>query len=86
MEMGTRCFQIPVGKLDREYEDPDDVELEDLAFHDPRKPKQGMDVKKLDGRDHITTWSESKKGQQFGLYVETVPGKFGILKENSTFN
>ena len=33
-----------------------------------------MDTTKLDGRDHITTWSESKKGQQFGMYVTTKPG------------
>lgn len=42
---------------------------------DERKPKQGMDTRKLDGRDHITTWSEAKKGQQLGMYVNTVPGK-----------
>jgi len=60
--------------LDRDYEKDDDVELEDLPFYDDRKPKEGMDIKKLDGRDHITTWSQSKKGQQFGLYVETVKG------------
>ena len=41
---------------------------------DERKPKQGMDTRKLDGRDHITTWSEAKKGQQLGMYVNTVPG------------
>ena len=33
-----------------------------------------MDTTKLNGRDHITTWSESKKGQQFGMYVTTKPG------------
>ena len=41
---------------------------------DERKPKQGMDTRKLDGRDHITTWSEAKKGQQLGMYVNIVPG------------
>ena len=53
--------------------------MEDLPFYDERKPKQGMDTRKLDGRDHVTTWSESKKGQQFGLYVNTVDGKFNIF-------
>lgn len=67
------------GQLDREYEADDDVELEDLPFYDERKPKQGMDTRKLDGRDHVTTWSESKKGQQFGLYVNTVDGQFRIF-------
>merc|ERR1712130_313274 len=67
--------EINPAKLDKEYEEDDDVELEDLEFHDPRKPKQGMDISKLDGRDHITTWSQSKKGQQFGLYVNVVEGK-----------
>jgi len=66
--------EIDIGQLDREYEADDDVELEDLPFYDERKPKQGMDTRKLDGRDHVTTWSESKKGQQFGLYVNTVDG------------
>ena len=45
---------------------------------DERKPKQGMDTRKLDGRDHITTWSEAKKGQQLGMYVNTVPGKWCV--------
>ena len=44
---------------------------------DERRPKKGMDTTKLDGRDHVTTWSESKKGQQLGLYVTVVPGLFG---------
>jgi len=70
--------EINPAKLDKEYEEDDDVELEDLEFHDPRKPKQGMDISKLDGRDHVTTWSQSKKGQQFGLYVNVVEG----LSEN----
>ena len=67
-----------VGQLDREYEADDDVEVEDLPFYDERKPKQGMDTSKLDGRDHVTTWSQSKKGQQFGLYVNTVEGNLVI--------
>ena len=43
---------------------------------DERRPKKGMDTTKLDGRDHVTTWSESKKGQQLGLYVTVVPGSY----------
>ena len=42
---------------------------------DERRPKKGMDTTKLDGRDHVTTWSESKKGQQLGLYVTVVEGQ-----------
>ena len=33
-----------------------------------------MDTTKLDGRDHVTSWSESKKGKNFGMYVTTTPG------------
>ncbi len=50
---------------------------------DERKPKQGMDTRKLDGRDHITTWSEAKKGQQLGMYVNTVPGKISSKAHTS---
>ena len=60
----------------REWEDDDDIDIDDLPIWDERRPKQGMDTTKLDGRDHITTWSESKKGQQFGMYVTTKPGTF----------
>jgi len=67
--------EIDLRKLEKEYEEEDDMELEDLDMWDERKPKQGMDTRKLDGRDHITTWSEAKKGQQLGMYVNTVPGK-----------
>jgi len=66
--------EIDLRKLEKEYEEEDDMELEDLDMWDDRKPKQGMDTRKLDGRDHITTWSEAKKGQQLGMYVNTVPG------------
>ena len=33
-----------------------------------------MEVAKLDGNDHVTTWAENKKGKEFGLYVTTTPG------------
>ena len=59
-----------------EWEEDDDVDIEDLPMWDERRPKKGMDTTKLDGRDHVTTWSESKKGQQLGLYVTVVPGLF----------
>ena len=52
----------------------DDEDLEDLHHLDPRRPKQGMDTTKLDSRDHLTTWSQTKKGQQVGLFVTPVPG------------
>lgn len=63
-----------IRKIDSEWEEDDDVDIEDLPHWDERRPKKGMDTTKLDGRDHVTTWSESKKGQQLGLYVTVVPG------------
>ena len=51
-----------------------------MPFHDPRKPKEGLDVSKLRGDDHLTTWSQSNKGKQMGLYVETVPGTFNFMQ------
>jgi len=58
----------------KEYSRDDNEELEDLPDWHPNKPKQGMNIKKLDGRDHLTTWSEAKKGKQFGMYVKPIPG------------
>lgn len=66
--------EINVNALEDEWEEDDDVDIEDLPMWDERRPKKGMDTTKLDGRDHVTTWSESKKGQQLGLYVTVVPG------------
>lgn len=66
--------EIDPRRLEKEYEEDDDIELEDLDMWDERKPKQGMDTTKLDGRDHLTTWSEAKKGKQLGMYVQTVDG------------
>ena len=58
----------------RAWAEEDEIDVEDLPIWDPRKPKRGMDTTKLDGRDHVTTWSESNKGKNFGLYVTIVPG------------
>ena len=63
----------------REWAEEDEIDVEDLPIWDPRRPKKGMDTTKLDGRDHVTTWSESNKGKQFGLYVTIVPGKLDYL-------
>ena len=61
--------------LFRDFDEPDDIDVEDLPIWHPDKPKRGMDTTKLDGRDHVTTWSESNKGKQFGLYVTIKPGR-----------
>ena len=39
-----------------------------------------MDTTKLNGRDHLTTWSQTKKGQQVGLYVTPVPGLSQVIQ------
>jgi len=64
---------ININALDSEWALEDDEDIDDLHHMDPRKAKQGMDTTKLNGRDHTTTWSQSKKGQQMGLYVTPVP-------------
>ena len=46
----------------------------------------------MHGDDHVTTFSESKKGQELGLYIKTVPNmtpievglRFDIWQENMT--
>ena len=58
-----------------EWEEGDEIEISDLPFWDSRKPEQGMDVNKLDGNDHVTTWAENKKGKEFALYINTITGK-----------
>ena len=52
----------------------DDKDVDDLHHLDPRRSKLGMETAKLDGRDHTTTWSQSKKGEQMGLYVTPIDG------------
>ena len=59
----------------------DDEDVDDLHHLDPRRPKEGMDTTKLNGRDHLTTWSQTKKGQQVGLYVTPVPGLSQVMLE-----
>ena len=58
----------------REWEEGDHIEVEDLPFWDSRKPQPGMEISKLDGRDHVTTFSESKKGRELGLYIKVSSG------------
>lgn len=65
---------IDIGKLDKDYGNPDAEEMGELPSWHPDKPKEGMIIKNLDGRDHLTTWSESKKGKQFGLYINVIEG------------
>jgi len=65
---------INIDALDSEWGLEDDEDVDDLHHLDPRRPKEGMDTTKLNGRDHLTTWSQTKKGQQVGLYVTPVPG------------
>ena len=58
--------EINIRELEEKWEEEDDIDIEDLPMWDDRRPKKGMDTTKMDGRDHVTTWSESKKGQQMG--------------------
>lgn len=67
--------EINVRELEDAYGWDDDEDINDIDDkHNPNYKKEGMDIKKLNGDDHITTWSQSKKGQEYGLVVETVPG------------
>lgn len=58
--------EVNIRELEEKWEEEDDIDIEDLPTWDERRPKQGMDTTKMDGRDHVTTWSESKKGKQMG--------------------
>ena len=58
--------EVNIRELEEKWEEEDDIDIEDLPMWDERRPKQGMDTTKMDGRDHVTTWSESKKGKQMG--------------------
>lgn len=66
--------EVDVNALDSEWGLEDDEDVDDLHHLDPRRSKPGMDTTKLDGRDHTTTWSQSKKGEQMGLYVTPIDG------------
>jgi len=69
--------EIDISKLDQDFEDDDDMEIDELPDFDQRKRKEGMETNKLRGDDHISVWAQSKKGKQFGLHVEPVPGLYG---------
>jgi len=60
--------------LDKEWDEDDDIDIDDLPFHDPNKRKEPMDTTKLDANDHVKNFSQSNKGKQLGLYVTTKAG------------
>ena len=66
--------EINIDALDSEWALEDDEDIDELGGMDPRRNKGGIDPSKLDGRDHTTTWSETKKGQRVSLYVTPVEG------------
>ena len=75
--LADRLDQKPINihKLNKQYEKYDDIEIEDLPTGHRYKPKEKLDIKKMDPRDHLTTWNEAKKGKTYALYVETIAGK-----------
>ena len=78
--------EVDINALDSEWALEDDEDVDDLHHLDPRRTKPGMDTTKLNGRDHTTTWSQSKKGEQMGLYVTPVPGLTQVLLSLTIIN
>ena len=67
---------VDLTKLTEEWEKDDILELKDLSFEDPRKPKENPDLSGMNPDDLLTTMEQSFKGRPLGLYIQTVSGKF----------
>lgn len=68
--------KINLEKLNEEWEKEDLIEFADLPLGDPRKQTDDLNLKNFESDDHLATVAESKKGQLYGLYVQTIAGTF----------
>ena len=51
-------------------------DVNDLPDWHPDKPKRhNIDINKINARDHLTVWNESKWGKQLGMWVQPVEGR-----------